>query len=676
MAGAADAAGATDAADGAAEVPRYSKEEIGEKLNELDKELKMSKKEKDRLAECFKDKEFMGMFHEYMEEISDPKNRQEYNDYIRQCEAGGDTANKIPEGMQLILPKVGFCLKATSKKNGKVFVNITHTEKLREFSVARVPGQGENWSMPYCLDNPKPDKDNDGNQVAVYTIAFNTAGYMDFTREAKRREFLIGVALENIEGSFLLGAKDEFEKSGAADALCGYTYKEMKNLKFKGIDGKPTVLSCKKEDMNMKEATPEGTFGHEGVKPAKPPTKGPAKKQKGKKKKNKGKKGDPSPLKGFLDKPKKNKNGLIQELDSEEENDEEEEEEEDEPETGMCKPKYSVVHRGHFDMQDNMMGESAHGAQVDSCRPRELIVKVQLPRIDSARDVDLDVSSERLVLQVEGKYDLLLDLPFPVDEENGSAKFDKTLHMMVVTLPVVREETPVQAAREVPEEAPEEDALPAELATLLDDGGGVLVEVGGADGGAGFTCSDDLVVDGIAPDGASDRAGVTVGMTLVAFEAGSHSWNVWQQAGGTMTWDEMYGIVANAARPWRFTFAPAEADPAAEAEAAAAAADTLGVDAGDMVAGFYASPTFSGRKERYYFGTGEQGVGYYRDIGHLRGAGGGGGASSSAAASGGATGTAPPPLDPVVAAPEPEQDASSPVGGLGGFENSIMLELD
>ena len=29
----------------------------------------------------------------------------------------------------------------------------------------------------------------------------------------------------------------------------------MKNLKYKGIDGKPTVLSCKKEDMNMKEAT-------------------------------------------------------------------------------------------------------------------------------------------------------------------------------------------------------------------------------------------------------------------------------------------------------------------------------------------------------------------------------------------------------------------------------------
>jgi len=656
---------------GSDEVPRYSKEEIGEKLHELDKELKMTTKEKDRLAECFKDKEFMGMFHEYMQEISDPKNRQEYNDYIRQCEAGGDTAGKIPEGMQLILPKVGFCLKATSVKKGKAFVNITHTEKLKEFSCARVPGQGENWSMPFCLDNPKPDTDSENKPVIVYTIAFNTAGYMQFTREPKRREFLIAVALENIELSF----KDDFEKAGPEDALCRFTYKEMKNLKFKGLDGKPTVLSCKKEDMNMKEATSEGTFGHEGVKPMQPPTKGPAKKQKGKKKQKNGKKkSDPSPLKGFLDKPKKNKNGLIQELDSADE--EEEGDEEEEPETGVCKPKYSVVHRGQFEMQNHMMGESAQGAQIESCRPRELIVKIQLPRCESARDVDLDVSSERLALQVEGKYDLVIDLPYPVDEENGAAKFDKTLRVMMVTLPVVKEQVPEQPGREVPAELPDEDALPAELAALLDDGDGVLVEVGDADGGAGFTCTDDLIVNGIAPDSASDRAGVTRGMTLVAFEAGSHSWNVWQQAGGTMTWDEMYRIVANAARPWRFTFAPPDADGQA---ADPVDEDSLGIDAADMVAGFYACTAFAGYKDRYFFGTGEQGLGYYRDVGHLRNGSGGGTIGGAVGRSTADVAAAPTPLDVATPAPEPESDAaSSPIGGsgLGGFENSIMLELD
>merc|ERR1712216_657213 len=141
------------------------------------------------------------------------------------------------------------------------------------------------------------------------------------------------------------------------------------------------------------------------------------------------------------------------------------------------------------------------------------------------------------------------------------------------------------------------------------------------------------------------------------------------------TWDEMYGIVANAALPWRFTFAPSQtdgeaADPVAE--------DAFGMDAESMVAGFYACATFAGHKDRYFFGTGEQGLGYYRDIGHLRSGSGGTGEEDAAGAVNDGAGAAPTPLDAVNLASEPEDSASSSVGssGLGGFENSIMLELD
>ena len=645
-----------------------TKEQIGEKLNELDKELKMTNKEKDRLAECFKDQEFMGMFTDYMKEISDPKNRAEYNEYIRQCERDGDKAGMVPEGMQLILPKVGFCLKVTSTTKGdnsKVFVNITHTEKVKEFSCVRVPGQGEQWAMPFCLDNPKPDVDSQDKPVTVYTIAFNSKGYEDFQRVAARREFLIAVACENIEMSF----KDDFEKAGPEDAICRYVYKEMKNLKFKGPDGRPTVLSCKQDDMNPSEMTSTGTFGHEqkDAPPGAPKPTGPAKKRKGKKKKkDKGAYGS----KGFFDnKPKKN--GLIEDLGDVEDEEEQEEEEEEEPEEGVCKPKYTLVHRGQFEMQQHMLGESA--SAVESCRPRELIVKIQLPRVDSARDVDLDVSAERLVLQVEGKYDLLLDLPFPVDEENGSAKFDKALHVMSVTLPVLKEDLPELPQRVVPEEQPEEEE-PEELLALR-EGDGVTVEVGGADGGAGFTCTDDLVVDGIAPDGLSAEAGVRVGMQLVAFEAGSHAWNAWQED-SDLTWDGMYRLVANASRPWRFTFAPSDGEEPVE-EGQGSAVDSLGIEAAEMTAGFYPCECFSGARERYYFGTGESGVGYYRDVPWKSG-------SAAAPAPAPVVETematnvrAANPVETTAAAKDAASAAaSSPTGGLGGFENSIMLELD
>merc|ERR1719473_553639 len=95
-----------------------------------------------------------------------------------------------------------------------------------------------------------------------------------------------------------------------------------------------------------------------------------------------------------------------------------------------------------------------------------------------------------------------------------------------------------------------------------------------------------------------------------------------------MTWDKMYRIVADAARPWRFTFAPPEADGEA---ADPIDEDSLGINAADMVAGFYACTAFAGYKDRYFFGTGEQGLGYYRDVGHLR-------SGSSGAAAGGVAG--------------------------------------
>ena len=118
--------------------------------------------EKKRLAECFEKKEFRDMFNEYIEEISDPVNRKETDDYLRQCESGLHSG-QVPEGLQLVLPKPGFCIKTKTLASGakvdatgkelmpggtKVFINVTHSEKVKEAKSIRVPGQGENWVRP------------------------------------------------------------------------------------------------------------------------------------------------------------------------------------------------------------------------------------------------------------------------------------------------------------------------------------------------------------------------------------------------------------------------------------------------------------------------------------------------------------------------------------------------
>ncbi len=72
-------------------------------------------------------------------------------------------------------------------------------------------------------------------------------------------------------------------------------------------------------------------------------------------------------------------------------------------------------------------------------------------------------------------------------------------------------------------------------------------------------------VDGLAPESAAQAAGVRLGMRLVALDTGGDaSWDAWQ--GVPMSWDGVAGIVAEAPRPWRFTFAPA--DPPGEPEPA------------------------------------------------------------------------------------------------------------
>jgi dynein assembly factor 2 len=560
--------------------------------------------EKNRLTECFKQDEFRTMFSDYVKELQDPKNREEYNEYLRQCEAGGPGAAQIPEGMMLILPKVGFCLKTSSKKNGKVFVNITHSAKVKPASCVRVPGQGENWELPFCLDNPRPDVDSAGAPVTVYTIAFNTTCYEDFQREPRRRAFLIDVALENID----MALKEELDRKG---------FKEMKNLKFKG--GTPTAMSIRKQDQNPAETfSASGIKGGNGVGAAQKDDTGPAKKRKGKKKKDKGAYGS----KGFLDGKAKGKaqqgaaETAVKVAVEDEESEEEEEEEEQPVESGVCVPRHSVVHRGHFEMQDSMMGESK--PQVHSCRPKELVVNIELPRVSNSREIDLDVSSERLVLRVDEKYDLLIDLPFPVDEENGRAKFDKGALQMVVTLPVVREVVPELPERSVPEEEPEEEEREPEPELP----------------GAGAATSE------------------------AARAVGHHPYH---HAGGVLR-EEGSG--------------PAVARGGASAVTAAGAdgSHSLLPAAAEMMAAglaFHPSARWQGARAGYCFGTGDEETGYYRDS-----------QQPAAEAPRPAAGTEEGPPSAAVAAasaPAPAAVAAAVAvapAGVAGFSSSILLELD
>lgn len=54
-------------------------------------------------------------------------------------------------------------------------------------------------------------------------------------------------------------------------------------------------------------------------------------------------------------------------------------------------------------------------------------------------EIELDLSSTMLLLDVPGKYLLSIKLPFLVNDTRGNAKFDKVKRILTVSLPVVIE---------------------------------------------------------------------------------------------------------------------------------------------------------------------------------------------------------------------------------------------
>ncbi len=74
----------------------------------------------------------------------------------------------------------------------------------------------------------------------------------------------------------------------------------------------------------------------------------------------------------------------------------------------------------------------------DPLRPSEIVVEVFLPEMTSAKTVDLDVEEKRMTLESKepAEYHLVVDFAYPVDEEKGSAKFDRSTKKLLITLPV------------------------------------------------------------------------------------------------------------------------------------------------------------------------------------------------------------------------------------------------
>ncbi|KAM9842942.1 protein kintoun-like [Aulostomus maculatus] len=98
------------------------------------------------------------------------------------------------------------------------------------------------------------------------------------------------------------------------------------------------------------------------------------------------------------------------------------------------KPNYIVKYRSFIDLQDFRCSRDSGKTP----RPKEIVVTIEVPLLESVRNTNLEVKEKSLLLESQDPaYRLELPLSYPVDEERGEAKFDKKKGQLTVTLPVL-----------------------------------------------------------------------------------------------------------------------------------------------------------------------------------------------------------------------------------------------
>lgn len=341
-------------------------------------DLDITKDELDRFSKAFKSTEFKKLFADYCQEISDPANRKQFEEELTQLEA--ERGIKVT----FINPEPGYVIKTSVNGDQKAFINVAKCDKVRQ--PTSVSGHNEaghrglHWNIPYTQAPARCDVDHSGAVCPVYDVVFHPHALHLASKNGQFRKLVTKTACEAIQ-----------QVHGVEVDMTNLKFPKMT---YKGM-AKPTIIRERNGKVVDLEPSPlddiypplkqESTIGNDKMK----------EKHQAKAKK-------------VID-----------------------------CEFKYATPKYQIIHRRDVELHE-MTDEL--DAKINLTVPKELVVVVDLPLLKSTKDVGLDVTAKtvHLISEVPAKYKLKIDLPFDVDEFNGTAKFDSTKRKLEIALPVVR----------------------------------------------------------------------------------------------------------------------------------------------------------------------------------------------------------------------------------------------
>ncbi|KAJ8600412.1 hypothetical protein CTAYLR_001452 [Chrysophaeum taylorii] len=197
---------------------------------------KMTDAETEKFAKAFKDPEFVKMFAEYVDEISDPKHCEEQNTYLRELEAKGEA----PKGRDVIVPSAGFVVKtrkADDDGTSKVFVNVVQSDKIGEPEGTKVD-KGTSWQLPHILGPVRLEKDKKGDTASTFDCCFHAKAVGRARVQKPYRDMITQTAFESIE--------KYYATVGTCEKLLR-EYHVLKGVSYKTGDPHPLVVKADEE---------------------------------------------------------------------------------------------------------------------------------------------------------------------------------------------------------------------------------------------------------------------------------------------------------------------------------------------------------------------------------------------------------------------------------------------
>jgi dynein assembly factor 2 len=345
-------------------------------------DLDLTKDEVERLGTALKKEDVRKLLMEYAEEISDPENKKQYEKEITELE------KERGIDISFINPEPCYVIKSSVNGQKKAFINICKNDKVgtpTSEPMEKSGSRGLTWSLPFTQAPPRDDIDKNGNRCVVFDVVFHPDTYRLAENNSQFKKMLNNTALDGVEDNFGVQL-------------------DRKNLKFPKMKYKgspiPTVIRKKMENAPVVKdefSIPDSVY------PYRVPVEDTEKQTKN---------------------VQMNKRSIGNEL-------------KNTCSTGTpyTTPKYVMKHRHPIEIQDFT---NDRGAKMNSPIPKELVIEVQLPLLNSSAEMVLDVTqkSVSLVSEKPAKYRLDLLLPYMVDEEAGTAKFDQSSRKLVLILEV------------------------------------------------------------------------------------------------------------------------------------------------------------------------------------------------------------------------------------------------